>query len=838
MDETGIAQGTNSLSYLIPTGLQDLAVREWLIPIFGDAISCKVPGAPCGVPGDTGKVAAVLFETFNGGTLVFVTILLIFIGLMAFIKTAQDGEFMGKSWNTTFTALRLLVGVAFILPMPNSYSTIQNFALYVTLWSSGLGNQANEAVADHYLKRLADSMVNQQPNATTVRNEAQDILSMHTCASLTNKLYPGAADLQFKTTTVANSDRVEYAYVEYGTYLMPGSAPCGRLVVKPLGDIQAEGAVPTEGVWNAALGGDPLTANARKKMADAAKVLSADARAAKIRVVTGLMSNQGPMRLLADQMVDNFAKGVIQYDATTGAITQAPESSPTGRFTQEASVSYVKQFATIVRAADAKLNGDIETARKNLMSGAKNDGSGSFLSEAREMLRKGGWMASASTYRTMLDMVSIQFVGDKQSPFKLEGRDEILGGQTSSSGGIATQIASIRSLTSRMLDSDTGKQIITSTLANDNAAPIGAPSINEATIEKLATGKLSTGEIMEVMYGTNTVNGYRNGIMKAMTVSGDYDPLYQMKAIGDLTTNVAEAIVGAELVFRVAVGVSDTVASAAEANVVGWVANKILPASTLVQKAVQSAKYVAEQVFSIMRTVTFALVALGYMFSSWLPAVPFLAFLLAQMGWLFGALMSLFALNIWAVMHTTPARNDSFIGSEAQGYLLLVAMFFRPIIAVSALSLSYVIAPPVMKVVNMTLLPMMYASNVSTNALSVITATIFCLILYFTVVKAVLIMVYMIPQSFPDEVMRIISAGIGDLGQSRALSTMETSDGTARTAVGTLERSNAASGEAMKANLDARRQAKKEVAANAASAGSPGGNRAQDIGGAASTPQR
>ena len=291
MADTNLTEGANSLSYLIPTGEHDIAVRELLIPIFGDAIACKVPGASCGAQtlGDPGSVAATVFGVFNGGTLVFVTILLIFIGLLGFIKTAQDGEFLGKSWNTTFTALRMLVGIAFILPMPNSYSTVQNFTMYVGLWSSGLANEANKAVSDHYLQRLQMSMINQDPEATSMRNEAQNILMMHACASLIRKLYPNQADLRYEQSNLSTSNAIEFAYVERGNYLQKGSAPCGRLVVRPYGTITAEGNVPTEGVWNAALSSDPLTRDARKMMEVAATELAEDSRKAKITAVTTLM---------------------------------------------------------------------------------------------------------------------------------------------------------------------------------------------------------------------------------------------------------------------------------------------------------------------------------------------------------------------------------------------------------------------------------------------------------------------------------------------------------------------------------------------------------------------
>lgn len=817
MADTTSSAGTNALSYLIPNGEQDIAVRELLIPIFGDAISCKVPGAACGSQalGDAGAVASTVFEIFNGGTLVFVTILLIFIGLLGMIKTAQDGEFLGKTWSTTFTALRMLVGIAFILPMPNSYSTVQNFTMYVGLWSSGLANHANKAVSDHYLKRLQNSMIDQEPDATSVRHEAQNVLTMHTCASLINRLYPGQANLVFEQKGLGSSERVEYAYIERGSYLSKGSTPCGRLVVKPQGKISAEGTVPTEGVWNAALGADPLTAKAREQMTVAAKELAGKARDAKLTAINGLMSANGSLRFLADEMVDKFAAGIIEYDPKTGSVVKAPEESPEGRFSASESAIYLDRFAQIVRAADSRLNEDLAKARKSMMSGAREEGGSTFLAEAREMLQKGGWMSAASTYRTMLDMVSIQFVGDKQSPFKLEGRDELEGAATSSAGGVAMQVASLRLLVDRMLDSDTAKEIIANNLGSAGTVAMAPPTLNEASIERIATGKLSTGEVMEAIYGTSTLNGWRHSLMKSMTVSGNYDPLYQMKAIGDTVTFTAEAFVTTEFIFRTAIAVFKVSVTALKENIVGKVVNKVSGGGETAMAVGEGVQYVVEQLFVMMKVLTAAMVMLGYMFSTWLPALPFIAFLLAQMGWLFGLIMTLFAMNIWGVMHTTPARNDSFIGSEAQGYLLLVALFFRPVIAVSALSLSYIIAPPVIKLVNMTLLPMMYATNVSTNTLSAITATLFGLVLYFVVVKAVLVMIYMIPQSFPDEVMRIISAGIGDLGQSRALSTMETSEGTSRAGIETLRGVDRASGEGFQAKLDSDRKKAAEKAATA-----------------------
>jgi conjugal transfer/type IV secretion protein DotA/TraY len=268
-----------------------------------------------------------------------------------------------------------------------------------------------------------------------------------------------------------------------------------------------------------------------------------------------------------------------------------------------------------------------------------------------------------------------------------------------------------------------------------------------------------------------------------------------------MATSMSEALVVGEFSFRAFTAITKATAKTAKAEIVGGAVDAVLPVATATIETVTATQYIAEQVFTITRTMTAALATIGYMFSTWIPAIPYMAFLLASLGWLFGLIMTLFAVNIWGVMHLTPARSDSFIGSEQQGYLLLAALFFRPIIAVSALALSYVIAPPIMKLVNMTLLPMMFANNVSTNTISVIFATIFGLVLYFAVVKAVLLMVYMIPQSFPDEVMRIISAGIGDLGQTKGMGTMESSEGTGRIATQSMDAAGTASGEHFKGTI-------------------------------------
>lgn len=835
----------NTLEYLIPTGAQDIAVREILIPIFGEAISCKVPGAPCGTMGDqlteaaknSGELLANLFQVFNASTLIFLTILLIFVGLFGFTKTALEGEFLGRSWNTAFTGMRLVTAVCYLLPMPNSYSVVQNFAMYVTLWGSGVGNQVNVAIADTYLKRLQRSMMQREPNAASIDTELRDILMMRTCVALLNQTYPKTATSIFYSDLRFGADRrvngtTEYGFYENGNLNQYQSAPCGTITIRPyksnlIGrDKDAISTTPTSGVWNSAFNADPLTVSARETMVKLTDKLVTMVRDGKTStLITQLDPSTGLlMGTLSESLAQMYIDAQPKMNDDGNGIKEGPKTSnPYGTvITPDQARAAISVYASLYSYAQKNLDGVIVDAKKIMTTESTSDSPDSILVQAKKMLTQGGWMATASTYRTMLDMVSIDFNKTTDKPFELmpPNQKELLQNSESGANSMGQIMSNVDLMISSIFDSTEARETIASSVTvSEDARAIEPPKVNKSTFTKLASSDGSTNAIVDLLYGSSFINAQRNAVIKGMAVSPDADPLYQLKNIGDTVTATAEVINTVEIGTRVAMAALDVTGSAVTGNLIG----KALGANDVKNSLIRGGQYILEGVFSTMRAATLGLLGLGYMFSTWLPALPFVSFLMAQMGWLFGAIMTLFALNIWAVMHATPARSDSFIGSEAQGYLLLVSLFFRPAITTCALAFSYVIAPPVVKLVNITLIPLMYATNVSSNTFSVIFATIFCLILYFVVIKGVLVMVYSIPQSFPDEVMRIISAGIGDLGQSSGMSEIRTGGVGAAAAITTLGGIDRAGSEHIKGTMNSRseeaKKARNQAAAQSQAAG-------------------
>lgn len=811
---------TNPLDFLIPTGEYDIAVRELLVKIFGDAIACKVPDMACGSQTlqDGGALTATVFSTFNAGTLIFVTILLIFISLFVFTRTALDGEFMGRSWNTTFSALRLVAGVGFLLPMPNGYSTIQNFAMYVGLWSSGFGNQTTLAVTDHYLKRLQSSMVEREPMAGSIDQQFRDIFNIHLCVKFINSYYaPQGANLTFKHhapygESLSNAYET-ISYVEEGNFLPKGAAPCGKFVIHQFLTATLRDRSNEDNTWGAALGVNPFSSKIKNQMIDTATELSEKVRSIKTEIVKAQFSDNSQLANLANIAATKFRQGLPTHDEN-GNIKDIPSEVI---FTAEDAVSFLKEYSTILATNQQKLTEKIEEVKNTLEQKAKAEGNDSFLNNARLLLTSSGWMGTAATYNTMMDFAALKFSTPTERPYVLElpSETEMARYSESSTSSLIAHMNSARTLLDNILSSNTAKTLIEKAKAangttQDAGSLLEPPSITMSSLKRVVEKKLSPSEAFGAIYGWSFANGMRDFVVKQMSISENGDPLLQIKSIGDFITSSAEFLIVGEIAARTAIAVSGVAGNAVTGNIIG----KVLGANDTANAAVSGIQYILEGIFTFIKASTFAMMALGYLFSTWLPATPFIAFLMASMGWLFGFIMLLFALNIWGVMHVTPARNDSFIGSETQGYLLMVSLFFRPAIAVAALSLSYVMAPPIIKVVNLTLMPMMYTTNASTNFFSIIIGTLFCLFLYFAVIKGVLVMIYTIPQSFPDEVMRVINAGIGDLGQSRSMGEMGAGAGAAAIAVNTASRMDEAGDDHFRGTLRRKSEAAAKKARN------------------------
>ena len=120
---------------------------DYLSQLFG-YMNGVIP-LPSGAPSGTSiTILSTMFRTFNSAILAVAALVIVYVVVVGVIKTATEGEFLGRQWNKVFVPLRLVFGIAALVPTGSGYCAIQLLMMWVivqgvgaadTLWNTTLG---------------------------------------------------------------------------------------------------------------------------------------------------------------------------------------------------------------------------------------------------------------------------------------------------------------------------------------------------------------------------------------------------------------------------------------------------------------------------------------------------------------------------------------------------------------------------------------------------------------------------------------------------------------------------------------------------------------------------
>jgi len=145
--------------------------------------------------------------------------------------------------------------------------------------------------------------------------------------------------------------------------------------------------------------------------------------------------------------------------------------------------------------------------------------------------------------------------------------------------------------------------------------------------------------------------------------SNQVNPLIKMQEIGDATLGTTEVLMAAYAGTWV-------IASMASNSGLGWATRIIAVDTGAVVKDVMSA--MAPMFYFIM----FALMAIGFSLAVFLPAVPFLFWMIGIFNWLVSVLVGCAAGPMWAATHLGAEEDKG--SRSAYGYIFLIDMMLRP----------------------------------------------------------------------------------------------------------------------------------------------------------------
>jgi conjugal transfer/type IV secretion protein DotA/TraY len=685
--------------------------------IFGPIIDVLVRGADPNTVASTSNVLATMFGYFNSGLLVVASLIISYVASVGAINTANDGEAMGKAWSSVWTPLRIVAGGAVLLPSASGYSFIQMFVLTLSLWSVGFANQLYRVgMTMGFLKtdNIVASSTTMPPSSFGLRDFAKQYLSVSYCAHVANAVY---ADQMGTPIVQANgqADRVNTVEgrVEY-TFFVKDRNPATNIG-----------------------GGDPICGTVKLTSYTPAGAAEATGTSAAIAALHSGLS-----------VAKIQAATALMADINAWVATMPTDINQTGWVIES------KRFNDIVKQREDALASQI-TAQVGSGTANVNNGISTFINELTKdgWTMAGGWYQRVGAIRKELGSAVTESVGDASEPslssLPTDARARLL----QSSVSTVTEAIIKKS-------EEPGKGYdVTSAPAADiaNALP------------KNINGDLNVGAIQQDInskFGSMVNNTMKKTVDIATGSASDVDAVSRMKLVGDyLVVSMASAELAKAALTTSVAAVRAAVAGVGGVQVLGTKVDGSGSMTALWDWIMAAPMAQFGKLLSYLEP-------LAFYFSVFLPSLPYAIFTITVVGWILGVLQTVIAAPLWAIMHMRPSQT--FIGSDAQGYLLLLALFVRPALAVIGLFAAMLVADPIVDHIAKAFFSMRGVVVTSTGlfpgALVEFVTFAWWLFAFGITLLPVLYMIYGLPQVLPDHVLKWINAGVHDLGATHAMS--------------------------------------------------------------------
>ncbi len=169
-----------------------------------------------------------LFLTMNTIALTVGAIIVVYVTVVGMMKTAAEGEFLGKQWSSLWVPIRMVVGVASLFPAVSGYSMIQVVIMWIivqgvgaadSLWTAALGLKSNQAAVA--------AAANATPNTANigVTTAMRGLFQGLVCEETAKMSVPAATnDISFANFKGTNTFSANSA-----TFNMGPNGACGKL---------------------------------------------------------------------------------------------------------------------------------------------------------------------------------------------------------------------------------------------------------------------------------------------------------------------------------------------------------------------------------------------------------------------------------------------------------------------------------------------------------------------------------------------------------------------------------------------------------------------------------
>jgi conjugal transfer/type IV secretion protein DotA/TraY len=658
---------------------------------------------PFAALGSASTLLGSMFLVFNTFILVAGTIWATYGIGVAIVQTAHEGQLMGKKLSQVWLPIRMVTGVASLIPAFGGFSLSQAVLVFATTLGIGVANLGFDAMVNgtnNMTTLVAPSFVSPKAQgAASVEEAAFTLFRARVCMNAQNnyaRQQREALGVDMTAETITATSPTGITGVQYGKPDAP--AYCGGLKITA-NAVQG-------GRESSSIGGYRVASVNYRAIAEGAQSRATGNFAQYVNGVA--------------QLADDWFLSYKVYQTTGGQRPSVPVLKLAG-------------LATTYYQALQPTEGDVTAGAQALSS------------SVIESMKKYGWFGAGAWYATLAEVnaavaQAAQSVSFESIPIQApEGSMNSELRELMQSLEIATARAPTDAANANSTASASSWQalclMIAKTLSPSGSSPTGNCSLGQSFAMTLID--MSTA-------GAGGATSTAGGALRMI------DPIIAMKNMGDYLMLTAESLFTvASYVGEAANEIENPTTLAGGA---GWVADKATGGS--MSKLLAPLKALAP----LLPMLIGGLFIVGAVMSLWLPMVPFVNWWGGLVQYLTIFFEGIAAGPIWAFVHLD-ANGDGMGQRTETGYLFIINMLFRPILML----LGFVAAAALMMVMGSFLfwLYPSVMSNVQGNSITGIFSVIGFLLIFWMLMHTLVTSLSNLSVLLPDQALAWAGKAIG-----------------------------------------------------------------------------
>lgn len=131
----------------------------------------------------------VMFRALNTLVLAVAALIVVYVTVVGVVKTAAEGEFLGRQWSSIWVPLRMVLGIAALVPTPSGYSSIQIVMMWVVIQGIGAADLVWTTVIK-YTQLMGSPLATVSVPTVGINSDMENLFQALVCQASAKASYP------------------------------------------------------------------------------------------------------------------------------------------------------------------------------------------------------------------------------------------------------------------------------------------------------------------------------------------------------------------------------------------------------------------------------------------------------------------------------------------------------------------------------------------------------------------------------------------------------------------------------------------------------------------------